>query len=187
MHSLIITAHPNAQGFTHQIAGKYQKVREEAGHTVQILNLYAPENRQEFLTYKDQKELSARGQQLNAIQKEIQKADELVFIFPVWWYDVPAILKNFLDMNFAPGFAFSYSSRGIKGLFTGKTMRFFSTAAAPALIYRLGFLPYVPSFRKSLKDCGIRLSSKTIFGSRRGPNGTQEKKWLEDVRVLAAI
>jgi putative NADPH-quinone reductase len=32
-------------------------------------------------------------------QQKIAWADRLVFFFPLWWMDAPAILKNFLDMN----------------------------------------------------------------------------------------
>jgi NAD(P)H dehydrogenase (quinone) len=43
MHSLIITAHPSSQGFTHAIAETYKEAKEKNGHTVEILNLYTTE------------------------------------------------------------------------------------------------------------------------------------------------
>ena len=43
-----------------------------------------------------------------AIQEKITTADELVFVFPIWWVNMPAILKNFFDTILTGGFAFQY-------------------------------------------------------------------------------
>lgn len=39
-------------------------------------------------------------------QKKILWADHIVWIYPVWWGSVPALLKGFLDRVLIPGFAF---------------------------------------------------------------------------------
>ena len=38
-------------------------------------------------------------------------ADHLIFIFPIWWSGMPAILKGFIDRVFVADFAYSYKSR----------------------------------------------------------------------------
>ena len=50
---------------------------------------------------------------------KIKEADEIVFCFPVWWGDAPAILKNWLDYNFTSGFAFKYDPIGVIKLLKG--------------------------------------------------------------------
>ncbi len=40
MRSLIITAHPSTQGFTHAIAERYKVTKEGSDNTAEILNLY---------------------------------------------------------------------------------------------------------------------------------------------------
>jgi NAD(P)H dehydrogenase (quinone) len=30
-------------------------------------------------------------------QEMLQETSELIFIFPIWWYDIPAIVKGFVD------------------------------------------------------------------------------------------
>ena len=40
-------------------------------------------------------------------------AEALVFVFPVWCYGVPAILKGFFDRVFLPGIAFKLGEDGI--------------------------------------------------------------------------
>lgn len=184
MHSLIITAHPSPSGFTHRIAGTYASARAAAGHAAEILNLYAPEHREAFLTFLSEREL--KKDKHDPYQQRIAAADELVFVFPLWWYAEPAILKNFLDAHFTPGFAYRFTKLGLTGLLKGKTARFFSTCGGPSWIYRMMFFPYAPSFRRAIKGCGIRITSKTIFGPRRKSDPVTEEKWLAHVRALAA-
>jgi putative NADPH-quinone reductase len=33
------------------------------------------------------------------MQEQITWADELVFVYPIWRYDAPAVLKNWFDVN----------------------------------------------------------------------------------------
>ena len=83
MHILIIKAHPRADGFSHRIAEKYKMKQKSLGNTVELLELTDKENFQEYATFVD-----------------ATQADELVWIFPVWWMDAPAVMKNFWDRNF---------------------------------------------------------------------------------------
>jgi NAD(P)H dehydrogenase (quinone) len=186
MHSLIVTAHPSSTGFTHKIASVYAAKRQSTGNTAEILNLYTTPLRQSFLEFENEDLVSSKQKELTELQQKIQAADELVFVFPLWWYDVPAILKNFLDCNFSSGFAFEYTKQGIKGLFTNKTVRFFSTSGAPAFLYKYGILKHSPAFKASMKSCGMKITSQTFFGGRRGEDAAQEVEWLKQVEAVAA-
>jgi putative NADPH-quinone reductase len=62
-----------------------------------------------------------------------------VWIFPVWWMDAPAVMKNFWDRNFTWGFAYKTHPDGkIDRLLKWKTAKVFATAWGPAWI--IGFL-----------------------------------------------
>jgi len=61
--------------------------------------LYKKENYQPYLEFQNMKVLN-KDPNREKFQKEIKKADEIVFIFPIWWGNMPAILKNFIDTNF---------------------------------------------------------------------------------------
>jgi hypothetical protein len=43
------------------------------------------------------------------IQKQITESNHLIFIYPVWWGSMPAILKGFFDRVLTPGFAFRFN------------------------------------------------------------------------------
>lgn len=48
-------------------------------------------------------------------QGKIDRADGLVFIYPVWWSDCPAKLKGWFDRVLTCGYAYVYDERGTRG------------------------------------------------------------------------
>jgi NAD(P)H dehydrogenase (quinone) len=127
MNKLIITAHPSTQGFTHQIADRLRELSEKNGDTVEILNLYTTDLKQDYLRYENRREMG-KDPTTKALQEKISWADELVFIGPMWWGDMPGIMKNFIDCNFTSGFAFQYVDGKPIGLLKGKTARIIMTS-----------------------------------------------------------
>jgi putative NADPH-quinone reductase len=52
--------------------------------TVEILDLYNTDLEQDFLRFEDPKKMG-EDPVTKKIQEKILAADELVFIFPIWW------------------------------------------------------------------------------------------------------
>jgi NAD(P)H dehydrogenase (quinone) len=181
MKTLIITAHPSKFGFTQKIAQEYAKASLEKGNEVEILDLYQGENRQDFLMFEDIKEMPV-DPTVERMQKKITESDELVFVFPVWWYAEPAIMKNFLDKNFSARYAYHYVDGKPKGLLGGKTARVFVTADGPQFLHFLLGLPIRNVWWLArLRFCGIKMKSFTYFGEMRIQNEESRKKMLEKV------
>ena len=70
-------------------------------------------------------------------QRQIHWAEHLVFVYPVWWGGVPALLKGFFDRVFLPGFAFRY--RGVRSwekLLEGRTADLLVTLDTPPWYFR---------------------------------------------------
>ena len=135
MNTLIITAHPASYGFTHKIAETYKSVEESTGNAVEIMDLYDDVYTQPFLAFENIKTDCGPTPTKTLIQEKITWADELVFVAPVWNMSVPAIMKNFFDVNFTAGFAFKYGPNGLEKLLTDKRARFYLTADGPAWLY----------------------------------------------------
>ncbi len=108
MHSLIITAHPSSHGFTHAIAAKYRETKEKKGHTVELLDLYTTDLAIGFFHYEEKADMKQSDPIRDTLQAKIKAADELVLVFPIWWVNVPAIMKNFFDTVLTSGFAYQY-------------------------------------------------------------------------------
>ncbi|EKE25063.1 MAG: NADPH dehydrogenase [uncultured bacterium] len=184
MKTLIVTAHPSKFGFTHLIAKEYQKAIEEKGGKVEILNLYDKENRQDYLIFENIKEMPF-DPSVERMQNKITESDELVFIFPLWWYGEPAVMKNFWDKNFSARFAYRYIDGKPVGLLIGKTARVFFTSDGP-WYYQWLLLHPVRNiwWLTRLRFCGIKMKSFVLFSSMRTRDEQSRLKFLKKVYKL---
>lgn len=136
MNILIITANPKPNNHTEMIANTYQKVVSENGHTVKNINVYASEN---LLSFSKGMKLTEGDPDISIIktaQETILWAEEIIFIHPIWWSNIPAGLKNWLDSVFTPGFAYKYENGRPVSLLTQKA-KVFCTAGSHASYYSL--------------------------------------------------
>lgn len=129
MKVLIVFTHPNANSFNHALLENIQSGLEESGHEVVVKDLY----KEKFNPILSASELADlhKGEIPSRIAKEQDQllwADSLVFIYPLWWFDRPAILKGWFDVVLTNGLAFEYSSEGVKGLLTHKKAQVIITA-----------------------------------------------------------
>lgn len=108
MRILVIYAHPVETSFC---AGVYRQVTEklsERGHDVRKIDLYA-EDFDPVLSQKERLDYEVDGDHRQAILAHvglIKWAEGLVFVYPTWWYGLPAILKGWLDRIWLPGVTF---------------------------------------------------------------------------------
>lgn len=108
MNILVLYANPVETSFG---AALYQTVTEqltEKGHSVDGCDLYAEDfdprmSREERLGYHD---IPANVEPVRGYVERLRRAEALVFVFPVWNYGYPAILKGFFDRVFLPGVSF---------------------------------------------------------------------------------
>lgn len=184
MNVLIVTAHPSSTGFTHKIANRYKQEKEERGHDVFIMDLYKKKYSQPFLDFENIKTDWKPTAAHKTIQEKIQWADEIVFVFPIWWFGPPAIMKNFLDQNFTAGFAYKYNKNGVrKELLEGRTARIFATADGPRLVYMaFRFSAYARWKVGVLGFCGIDLLSFDVF-----PEMFKRRGEVERERMLSRV
>lgn len=113
MNVLIVYSHPNPQSFNHAIMESFTSGLKEAGHTFDISDLYTGGFDPCFKA-PDFAQFSG-GQMPQDVVKEQQKvsrADALVFIYPIWWWAPPAIIKGWYDRVLSLGFAYNIDEKG---------------------------------------------------------------------------
>ena len=91
-------------------------------------------------------------------QKRINEADCLVFAFPIWWSNMPAILKGFFDKVFLYGYSYVYSEAGnIEGLLDKQAV-VITTMEAPNDFYNEVLKNPVQNqlINATLGSCGIK-------------------------------
>ena len=168
MKTLIITAHPSTLGKTHKIAESYKKSAERRGIEVEILDLYKTEYQLPFYSFENLRETPPHPN-VKPLQDKITAADEIVFIHPIWWGNMPAISKNFIDHVFAARFAFRYNEHGKAiGLLTNKTARVFLTSGVPRPLawfaYEFFFSPLQFIWKIFiLNHCGLKVTSFMVL------------------------
>lgn len=113
-HFLVVLAHPLPESFAASAARLVVETLEAKGHTVDLLDLYA-EDFDPRLTAAERAAYMEPGYQpteVAAIVERLKAADGLVLVFPQWWFNLPAIMKGFIDRIFVPGVAFEHDKAG---------------------------------------------------------------------------
>ena len=112
MKCLVVIAHPVTDSLCHALAQSAIQALGEAGHTVEVEDLYAAEF-PPALTTAERQSYYAPSFDATATQAQIERllaADALVLVFPTWWFGFPAILKGWFDRVWAPGVAYDHAS-----------------------------------------------------------------------------
>ncbi|MBP1626699.1 MAG: putative oxidoreductase [Holophagaceae bacterium] len=115
MHVLVIFAHPSRGSFTGQVAEAFCQGLHTAGHTVEFADLYQEGfnptmEAAQFDLETSMDPQSPRPGDVQAEQARLDRAEGLVFVYPFWWSDVPAILKGWFDRVWTYGYAYAYEA-----------------------------------------------------------------------------
>ena len=137
MKTLIVYAHPWEGSFNHFILTKVSGLLKEKKEDVDIIDL----NKDGFdpvMRSADLK-LFSKGQYADKLAenyvKRLKAADQLVLIFPIWWYGEPAILKGFYDKVFLRGQVYDEVGHDMVGLLKIKKAVILTTATIDKQIF----------------------------------------------------
>ena len=184
MNTLIVYTHPNPVSFNHAILKNICAGLEKAGHNVRIKDLYK-ENFDPVLHAKDLADLHQGNipERIHNEQIDLLWADSLIFIYPLWWFDRPAMLKGWFDLVLTNGLAFEYSDKGVRGLLkhkkalviitAGGSKQYFVDTDALQLIHR-------PVTDGTLSFCGIRDVSHRIYYDIANLSNTERADILQE-------
>lgn len=183
---LIINGHPNKESFNFALADAYKKGAQTGNASIEEINIRDLQfNPNLEFGYKKRTELEP--DLLEAIDK-IKNADHLVWVFPMWWYGYPAMMKGFIDRTFLPGITFDFKEGKAlpEKLLKGKTARIIITADSPNW-YNYFFMksPAINQFKKgTLQFCGINSVKVTYLAVVKNATIALRKKWLDEVIIL---
>lgn len=185
---VIIQGHPDTseRHFCHALADAYAKGAERAGHHVERIDLGRMEI--PFLTSQQEQEEGTVASALAQAQASIKAADHLVFVYPLWLGEMPALLKAFLEQVMRPGFAYDIHKPPLRnGLLSGKSARVIITMGMPSWFYRLYYGSHSLKALKIgiLRFVGIKPVRATLIGGVGGARFRGEP-WLETLERLGA-
>jgi NAD(P)H dehydrogenase (quinone) len=136
MRAFIVYAHPSGDSFTREVRYSFIRGLESAGHSWVLSDLYQMDFKTDMSEGEYLREAYYRRElpvppDAAAEQEKINRSDAVVFIYPVFWSDVPAKLKGWFDRVWTYGFAYG-EDRGMKRLekglalcVAGNTMAYF--------------------------------------------------------------
>lgn len=185
---LIVQGHPDASArhFGHALADTYRAGAEAVGHEVRVVDVA----RLDFPLLRSQAEWTqgTLPASLQPAQEAIGWAQHIVFFFPLWMGDMPALLKGFLEQVARPGFAFDAGKGGPLGqkALGGRSARVVVTMGMPALVYRYVFRAHsVRSLERNILGfVGIAPVHETLIGGVDGLDDTAKARWFQKLRDL---
>lgn len=182
---LVINGNPVAESLSSALATEYIAGSENKGFEVQRIDV----NKMEFdpnlkYGYKNRMEMEPDVQE--AIEA-VKTADHLVWVYPMWWYGMPALLKGFVDRTFLPEVAFrSGTGKLPEKLLKGKTARIIITADTPRWYdFLMMKSPAINQLKRgTLWFSGIKPVKVSYISPIKGSPETFFEKWLKKVNTL---
>lgn len=170
-HITVVLTHPYAESFAHATYQTIRNVLEERGQSWTGIDLwadgfdprYSPEELRLFREGDTTDPLVTRYQEI------LERTSDLVFVFPVWWNDVPATCKGFIDKVMKQQWAYLPTPAGVKGkLGHIKTVTVLTTSTGPTWYQRL--------------VCGNPIG-KVFVGTTLRQLGIKRRRWVNLGRI----
>ena len=153
MHVLIVYCSPEPRSFNGALKDVAIETLQQAGHTVEVSDLYGEnfdplEKGDHYVKRKDPDWFSGMNEQRHASEvsslpaevcreiERLERADLVIFQFPLWWHAQPAILKGYFDRVFVAGKLYTSRMRYNEGFFRGKRAICSVTTGAPETTFQ---------------------------------------------------
>jgi len=184
----IIIAHPWEKSFNYAIASRIQEELESNKIDYELIDLYADNfipsiSRKELEQYKNGRALDPL---VTKYQNILKDTNELIIIFPIWWYSMPAMLKGFFDKVMLKDFSYIASPKGLIGQLTHiKKTTVITTSDAPTW-----YIKYIKgnsikgAFKKGiLDDIGLKNMKWINFPNIGTSTKSKREEFLKRLNV----
>lgn len=186
---VVINGHPNKDTFNSAIANAYIQSAKDSGAEVRYIAIGELDfNPNLQFGYRQRMELEP---DLLKALADIHWSEHQLWIHPLWWLGMPAIMKGFFDRAFLPGITFK-SSKGQPsvGLLKGKTASIITTAGDLSLemyeqIYQSCGL--IQLQKGILEYCAVSNVQNTFIGPLYEMDQEEISKRIELIKDLAKV
>ncbi|MGB6119196.1 MAG: NAD(P)H-dependent oxidoreductase [Mesorhizobium sp.] len=161
MRVLLVYCHPVPESFAAAIRDEAISALGANGHEVRLIDLHA-EGFDPVMSADERRHYNDRAPADPALAPHIEAlkwAEGIVFVYPTWWYGLPAMLKGWFDRVWALKVAFDLAPKGgiVSTMSNIRLVAVFTTCGAP---WWQSFLVGQPGRKTILR--GIRV----LFGWR---------------------
>lgn len=109
MHLLTVYSHPFTDRYPAVVMEEFHKPFRQADWSIDVLDLHREEFDPRF-TREDHAHFwgGPVPTEIAAMHRRVEKADKLAFIFPVYWWGMPAMMKGWIERVFTGGWAYQF-------------------------------------------------------------------------------
>lgn len=182
--------HPNERSFGYAILNAVVNGLKSANHEVDLMHLdndgFNPVmSKADLKGFVEHKPIDPQVIDYN---ERLEKANHLIFIFPIWWDLMPAMTKGFIDRVLFPGVAYDHHPRGfglvplLKGL---KGVTVITTMNKPKIMYSLliGNLIKKAMIKSVFKTMGYKNLKWISYNLVKSVSQEKRVKWLMGVEI----
>lgn len=186
---LILLGHPNTETLSGHFADVYEEAARAAGHDVRRVNL--GELQFDPILHKGYREIQALEPDLVKLQEDMKWCNHMLFIYPLWWLSMPALLKGLIDRIWLPGFAFRYHKSksgkrqlGWDRLLKGRSARVVTLLNAPPFLEYIAFGDYMNELvHGTLGFAGFK-TRVTKIGNSESLSPAMVARWEKKLKEL---
>ena len=149
MKTLVVFNHPYGGSYCSAILEAVEDGVKDGGQECRVINL-DQDDFDPVMRAKDLIAFSGAGrvgesalgtvdEQVMEYKKDLEWADHLVMIFPIWWMTMPAMMKGFVDKVIFPAVAYNMDKGKLVSRLPVRKVTVISTMNTPADVYRDSF------------------------------------------------
>jgi putative NADPH-quinone reductase len=183
---LIVVGHPHADSYCGALGQAYLRGAESGGHQAQLFVL----GRMKFdaILREGYRREQVPEPDLVAARQALLASDHLVFVFPLWCGDMPAIMKGFFERVLQPDLLAIHAAGGKADwkVLKGKSARVIMTMGMPGWFYRWYFGAHALKLlrRNILHFTGVKPVRSIIYGMIEAVSDDRRMEWLREVEAL---
>lgn len=181
--TLIIYCHPYRKSFSHAIKETVEINLLAANETYSTIDLYQDNFNPTYTT--DELALFKEGETLDLLvikyMQELNECSDIIAIFPIWWSDVPGMMKGFFDKVMKMNFAYKSGKTGVQGLLTHiDSFTAITTSTSPTWYLKLfcGNAIQTVFLNAAVKQIGIKKRKWINCGNIGKKSDAQRKEFL---------
>ena len=133
---------PHDRAFSSALAKSIIEKLEARGEIVDLIDLHADNydpvmTKEELIEWRMGRPMNP---QVEDYQNRMKRADKIFLVFPIWWEQMPAMMKGFADKVYAKNIMYEQHGMIYKSLLkTGVELFVYTVQGAPKPFYRLLF------------------------------------------------
>ena len=187
--TLIIVCHPYDKSFSHSIKEAMETKARAEGKAYQVIDLHADHFNPAYTTEELAlfKEGTTTDTLVTKYMDALSSCTDVIAIFPVWWNDVPGMMKGFIDKVMKMNFAYQSEKNGVQGLLTHiNSFTAITTSTSPTwyLKFFCGNAIQSVFLNASIKQMGIKKRTWINLGNINNQSDDARKNFLARLDLL---